>query len=61
MRGRVLRRVTPAGVTQETIGSAEEWVEVLAREFDLDVPEAATLWPRVLARHEEVMAAAAPA
>ncbi|MGZ6018832.1 MAG: arylamine N-acetyltransferase family protein [Phenylobacterium sp.] len=59
MRGRVLRRVTPAGVTQETIGSAEDWVAVLAKEFDLDVPEAAALWPRVVARHEEVMAAAA--
>ena len=59
MRGRVLRRVTPAGVTQETIGSADEWVAILARDFGLDVPEAATLWPRILARHDEVMAAAA--
>src|SRR5579859_975233 len=58
LRGRVLRRVTPAGVTQETIASAEEWVAVLSRDFGLDVPEAATLWPRILARHEEVMAAA---
>jgi N-hydroxyarylamine O-acetyltransferase len=59
LRGRVLRRVTPAGVTQETIGSPQEWVAMLADEFSLDVPQAATLWPRVLARHEEVMAAAA--
>jgi N-hydroxyarylamine O-acetyltransferase len=58
MRGRVLRRVSPEGVTQETIGSADEWVAVLVRDFGLDVPEAATLWPRILARHEEVMAAA---
>ena len=61
MRGRVLRRVRPAGVTQETISSADEWVAVLARDFDLDVPEAATLWPRVLARHDEVMVEAAEA
>jgi N-hydroxyarylamine O-acetyltransferase len=61
LRGRVLRRVTPTGVTQQTIGSAAEWVAVLAREFDLDIPEAAALWPRVVARHEEVLAAAAAA
>jgi N-hydroxyarylamine O-acetyltransferase len=57
MRGRVLRRITPAGATEETIGSADEWVAALARDFDLHVPEAAGLWPRVLARHEAVMAA----
>jgi hypothetical protein len=34
---------------------------VLADEFGLDLPEAAALWPRVAARHEAVMAAAAAA
>lgn len=61
LRGRVLRTVTPAGVEQRVIGSADELVAVLSSDFDLDVPEAAGLWPRVIARHEQVMAAAAEA
>lgn len=61
LRGRVLRRVNAAGLSQETIGSADEWVAVLARDFGLDLPQAATLWPQVAARHETVMAAAASA
>jgi hypothetical protein len=36
-------------------------VAILADEFGLDVPEAASLWPRLLERHEQVMAAAAQA
>ncbi|MFI4950965.1 MAG: arylamine N-acetyltransferase [Caulobacterales bacterium] len=61
LRGRLLRTVTPAGVESRLIGSADELVEVLASDFALDVPEAAGLWPRVVARHDEVMAAAAAA
>ena len=59
MRGRVLRRVRPTGVETRVLSSADELVDVLARTFGLDLPEAATLWPRILARHEAVMAAAA--
>ena len=61
LRGRVLRTVTPAGVETRLIESADELVAVLATEFGLDAPEAAGLWPRVVARHEEVLAAAAEA
>jgi N-hydroxyarylamine O-acetyltransferase len=59
LRGRTLRTVTPAGVEVRLLESADELVAVLASDFGLDVPEAAGLWPRVVARHEEVMAAAA--
>jgi N-hydroxyarylamine O-acetyltransferase len=60
LRGRTLRLVTPSGdVETELLASADELVAVLAAEFDLDLPEAATLWPRICARHEAVMAAAA--
>jgi N-hydroxyarylamine O-acetyltransferase len=52
LRGRSFKRVRPDGADERLIGSAEDLVEVLAREFDLDVPEAAALWPRVAARHE---------
>ena len=61
LRGRVLNRVTPAGKVERTLASADEFVAVLADDFGLDLPEAADLWPRILARHEAVMAAAAEA
>ena len=59
MRGRTLRTVTPAGVETRLLMSADELVTVLAEDFGLEAPEAAALWPRVAARHEEVMAEAA--
>jgi arylamine N-acetyltransferase len=61
LRGRTVRTVTPAGVETRLLNSADELVAVLADDFDLDVPEAAGLWPRVVARHEVVMATAAEA
>lgn len=59
LRGRVLNRVRPSGKVERTLASADEFVAVLADDFGLDLPEAADLWPRILARHEQVMAAAA--
>jgi len=61
LRGRTLRQVRPGQVEQRLIGSADEYVAVLARDFDLDLPEAATLWPRICARHEALFGAAEPA
>jgi len=54
LHGRVLRRVRPARKRERLLASAEDLVRVLSREFGLDVPEAATLWPRIAARHEEL-------
>jgi N-hydroxyarylamine O-acetyltransferase len=59
LRGRGLRRVAPIGLEEHLIASAEEYVAVLAAEFDLDLPEAAGLWPRICARHDELFAATA--
>ena len=56
LRGRILKRVRPDGAEDELIASAEAYVELLAREFDLDLPEAAALWPRILTRHDELFA-----
>ena len=61
LRGRTLRTVRPGGVDNRLIGSADELVAVLRTDFSLDAPEVAGLWPRVVARHEEVVAAAAEA
>lgn len=49
--GRVLRRVTPGRRTEQLIESPEELVAVLHREFGLDMPQAATLWPAICAAH----------
>jgi N-hydroxyarylamine O-acetyltransferase len=53
LRGKVLKRVTAAGVSRQELGSGEELVKALRDVFDLDLPEAATLWPAIEARHAE--------
>jgi N-hydroxyarylamine O-acetyltransferase len=56
--GRSYRQIRP-GVRQERlIEDADDLVRVLRDEFTLDLPEAAALWPRIVARHEQVMAEA---
>lgn len=56
LRGRVLKRVRPDAVEDRLIETADDYLETLARDFDLDLPEAAELWPRILRRHEELFA-----
>jgi N-hydroxyarylamine O-acetyltransferase len=53
LRGKVLKRVTEAGVTRRELGSGTDLVETLAEVFDLHLPEAAGLWPAIEARHLE--------
>lgn len=55
LRGRVLRWTTPAGKTERLLQSADELTSALTTEFALDMPEAAQLWPAVVARHEAFM------
>ncbi|UTP41027.1 arylamine N-acetyltransferase [Phenylobacterium sp. LH3H17] len=52
--GRAHRRIRPDGKETQLLNSAEEFVAVLKRDFDLDVPEAAGLWPTIHAKHEEL-------
>jgi len=54
MRGRTLKVLTPDGLSAKEIQSADEYVETLARVFGLDLPEAANLWPKIVARHEQL-------
>ncbi|HSV03150.1 MAG TPA: arylamine N-acetyltransferase [Phenylobacterium sp.] len=56
LRGRILKRVRPDAVEDRLIDTASDYVETLSRDFDLDVPEAADLWPRILQRHGELFA-----
>jgi N-hydroxyarylamine O-acetyltransferase len=59
--GRALRIVTPQGVETRILDDADDLIRVLSNIFALDVPEAASLWPKICARHEVVMAQAAEA
>jgi N-hydroxyarylamine O-acetyltransferase len=59
--GRSLRLIQPGVRSVETLNSAGEFVAALQREFDLDLPEAAALWPAICAKHEEVFGVPAEA
>ncbi|WP_340644739.1 arylamine N-acetyltransferase [Phenylobacterium sp.] len=52
--GRTLRRIRPGERTQALIETADEFVDILAREFGLDLPEMRALWPAICAKHEEL-------
>jgi hypothetical protein len=52
----VLRKVKPNGYEDRTLADADDLMSVLKDEIGVDVPEARSLWPSVVARHEEVMA-----
>ncbi|HWA63103.1 MAG TPA: arylamine N-acetyltransferase [Caulobacteraceae bacterium] len=57
LRGRVLRRATPEASEDTLLNSPRELTEALGDVFGLDVPEAAGLWDKVAARHDEIFAA----
>ena len=68
LRGRVALRIRPDGIDKRLIADADELIATLKDVFALDLPEAAGLWDKIAARHEQVMAereaaraAAAPA
>jgi N-hydroxyarylamine O-acetyltransferase len=52
LRGRILRRITSGGIeAEQVLESGPELISTLREVFDLDVPEAVDLWPRIAARH----------
>ena len=57
LRGRVLQTTHSTRVEKKLLNSADELVTTLRDSFDLDIPEAATLWPSICARHEVLFAA----
>jgi N-hydroxyarylamine O-acetyltransferase len=59
--GRAHRVMTPAGIETRILDDAEDLVSTLHNVFKLDVPEAGSLWPKICARHDVVMAQAAAA
>lgn len=56
LRGKVLTETGPDGFTTRELTSASELVGVLQHVFNLDVPEAATLWDAIEARHAALFA-----
>jgi N-hydroxyarylamine O-acetyltransferase len=56
LRGRVLAATYATRVDKKLLNSADELVATLRDSFDLDTPEAATLWPAICARHEALFA-----
>jgi N-hydroxyarylamine O-acetyltransferase len=56
LRGRVLATTHTARVDKKLLRSADELVAILRDRFDLDTPEAATLWPSICARHDAFFA-----
>ncbi len=56
LRGRTLTRINSGGKGTTTVESADAYVATLRDTFDLDLPEAARLWPKICARHEALFA-----
>ncbi|MEX0644169.1 MAG: arylamine N-acetyltransferase [Parvularculaceae bacterium] len=54
MRGRVLQTNDGKGKRTAIIKDAKHYVATLREVFALDLPEAASLWPKICARHETV-------
>ena len=60
LRGRVLRTLRADGsYTDRLIEDAGDLVGTFRVDFDLDVPEAASLWPKICARHDALTEAEA--
>ena len=57
--GRVARHVTPSGIKSWLIEDADQLVGRLRSDFNLDVPELASIWPQIVERHEKLFPAAA--
>lgn len=55
---KVLKRVSATGVTREEVPNADAYISTLRDVFGLDVPGAATLWPRIEERHAAMLTAA---
>ncbi len=58
--GRKHRTLTSEGRTSRLIEDADDYLATLKTEFALDLPQAASLWPKICARHEELFANPSP-
>lgn len=54
LRGKVLTQLTCDGPEESLVRDAGELVQVLRERFAVDLPEAASLWPRIEERHAQL-------
>ena len=54
LRGRTLKTLSAKDPVTHQINSSAEYVATLSNVFDLDLPEAERLWPKIVARHEQL-------
>lgn len=54
LRGCTKITIAPDGTDQQVLGSGRALVDCLREDFDLDVPEIASIWPVVKQRHGEL-------
>ena len=58
LRGRSLRKLRRTGTSERLLESADDLVATLESDFGIVEPAVAGLWPKICARHEEVLAKA---
>lgn len=56
LRGRTLRELSPTETRERVFEDVTDLMTTLKSGFGLDVPEVEALWPKIVARHDEVMA-----
>lgn len=54
LRGRVFTKISRDGKISRIIANSDTYTSTLEKEFNLSAPDAASLWPKICARHEEV-------
>lgn len=54
LRGRVLKLLSATGSSEKVLQSEDEFVAVLENLFGLTDPEIGHLWPKVVARHDQI-------
>jgi N-hydroxyarylamine O-acetyltransferase len=55
--GRILKTIDEQRTTDELIGSAESYATALRTVFGITLPEATSLWPRIVRRHQDLFGA----
>jgi N-hydroxyarylamine O-acetyltransferase len=58
LRGRSLRQLRPEGTRERVLESVDDLIATLESDFGIVEPAVADLWPKICARHEEVLAKA---
>jgi arylamine N-acetyltransferase len=54
LRGCVKKTITAQGISEQVLISSKALLDCLHRNFDLDIPKVASVWPRISKRHKEL-------